>query len=131
MADEERTGGGRAGDPPELRRLRRRIDALDRRLVRLMNERAELAREVGRVKAADGRRAIRDPDREREVLLRVSMANAGPTPQADLLAVFRRLFAVARRLERSDRTRERRGAPFGGAPGGGAPGGGAPGAGDA
>lgn len=87
-----------------------------------MNERAELAREVGRVKAADGRRAIRDPDREREVLLRVSMANAGPTPQADLLAVFRRLFAVARRLERSDRTRERRGAPFGGAPGGGAPG---------
>ena len=116
MADGRRTGGGRAGDPPELRRLRRRIDALDRRIVRLLNERADLAREVGRVKAAVGRRAIRDSEREREVLLRVSLANDGPTPQADLLAVFRRLFAVARRLERSDRTRERRAAPFGGAP---------------
>ena len=106
----------RGREPAELRRLRKRIDVLDRRIVRLLNERAELAREVGRVKTATGRRAIRDPEREREVLLRVSMANDGPTPQADLLAVFKRLFAVARGLERRDRTRERRAAPFGGVP---------------
>ena len=82
-----------------------------------MNDRAELAREVGRVKVEAGRRAVRDPEREREVLLRVSMANDGPTPQADLLAIFRRLFSVARGLERRDRTRDRRAAPFGGVPG--------------
>ncbi|MEA2519371.1 MAG: hypothetical protein QOF49_1451 [Chloroflexota bacterium] len=64
------------------------------------------------MKAANGRRAVRDPEREREVLLRVSMANDGPTPQADLLAIFKRLFAVARGLERADRTRERRARPF-------------------
>ena len=62
----------------ELRRLRRRIDALDRRIVALLNERAELAREAGRAKAPAGRRAIRDAEREREVLLRVTMANDGP-----------------------------------------------------
>jgi chorismate mutase len=95
-------------ETPELRRLRRRIDALDRRIVRLLNERAELARDVGRAKAAGARRAVRDPEREREVLLRVSMANDGPTPQADLLAIFKRLFAVARTLERRDRQRRRR-----------------------
>ena len=111
---ERRRPGGRADEPPELRRLRRRIDALDRRIVRLMNDRAELARQVGQVKSEHGRRAIRDPEREREVLLRVSMANDGPTPQADLLAIFKRLFAVARRLERADRTRARRAEPFGG-----------------
>jgi chorismate mutase/prephenate dehydratase len=94
-----------AAESPELRRLRRRIDLLDRRIVRLLNERAELARTVGREKAASGRRAVRDPEREREVLLRVSMANAGPTPQADLLAIYRRLFAVARSLEQRDRRR--------------------------
>lgn len=115
MAERKRTGGP-VGETPELRRLRRRIDALDRRIVRLLNERAELARDVGRAKAAAGRRAIRDPEREREVLLRVSIANEGPTPQTDLLAVFKRLFAVARSLERRDRTRERRAAPFGGEP---------------
>ena len=105
-----------APEPAELRRLRKRIDAVDRRIVRLLNERAELARDVGHAKTSAGVRAIRDPQREREVLLRVSMANDGPTPQADLLAIFKRLFAIARSLERRDRTRERRAAPFGGVP---------------
>ena len=43
-------------ETPELRRLRHRIDALDRRIVGLLNERAELAREAGRAKTAAGRR---------------------------------------------------------------------------
>src|SRR5205085_12412523 len=86
------------GEPEtaDLQRLRRRIDALDRRIVRLLNDRAALAREVGAAKSSAGRRRVRDAEREREVLLRVSMANAGPMPQADLIAVYRRLFAVAR-----------------------------------
>ena len=90
-------------ETPELRRLRRRIDALDRRIVALLNERATLAREAGAAKAAAGRRAIRDAEREREVLLRVTMANEGPLPQADLLALYRRLFIATRTLEARDR----------------------------
>jgi chorismate mutase/prephenate dehydratase len=89
----------------ELRRLRQRINAIDRRIVGLLNERAELAREVGRAKASIGRRAIRDIEREREVLLRVTMANQGPMPQADLLALYRRLIAATRALEARDRER--------------------------
>jgi chorismate mutase/prephenate dehydratase len=96
-----------ADETPELRRLRRRIDALDRRIVALLNERAELGRDVGKAKMATGRRTIRDAEREREVLLRVTMANAGPMPQADLLAVYRRLMAVTRALETGDRKRAR------------------------
>jgi chorismate mutase/prephenate dehydratase len=95
----------REPETAELRRLRQRIDALDRRIVGLLNERAELAREVGRAKAALGRRAIRDGDREREVLLRVTMANQGPLGQADLLALYRRLMAATRALEAQDRDR--------------------------
>ena len=48
-------------ETPELRRLRRKIDALDRRLVALLNERAELAREAGRAKYAAGRRRSATP----------------------------------------------------------------------
>jgi chorismate mutase/prephenate dehydratase len=96
----------REAETTELRRLRQRIDALDRRIVAMLNERAELAREAGAAKAAIGRRAIRDQDREREVLLRVTMANQGPLPQADLLAVYRRLMAASRGLEASDRARD-------------------------
>jgi len=93
-------------ESPEMRRLRKKIDALDRRIVGLLNERADLGREVGRAKVVAGRRAITDRDREREVLLRVSMANAGPLPQADLLAMYRRLIAATKALEAQDRRRE-------------------------
>ncbi len=96
----------RRAETAELRRLRLRIDALDRKIVGLLNERAELAREVGLAKTAAGRRAIRDAEREREVLLRVTMANTGPLAQADLLALYRRLMAATRALEARDRARQ-------------------------
>jgi chorismate mutase/prephenate dehydratase len=98
----------RLPETPELRRLRQRIDALDRKIVSLLNERAELGREAGLAKAAIGRRAIRDGEREREVLLRVTMANQGPLPQADLLALYRRLMTATRALEARDRERAER-----------------------
>ncbi len=94
-------------ESPELRRLRRRIDTLDRKIVAVLNERAELAREAGRAKHATGRRAIRDAEREREVLLRVTISNEGPLPQADLLALYRRLMTATRALEARDRERTR------------------------
>jgi chorismate mutase len=103
---------GHAADPrgskaetAEMRRLRRRIDLLDRRIVALLNERTRLGLAVGEAKDAAGRRAVRDPDREREVLLRVATANEGPLPQAELLAIYRRLVAVTRRLEAAARRR--------------------------
>ena len=112
MADRGKGNGigvrGGRNETPELARLRKRIDALDRKIVGLINERAELGREVGREKMAAGRRAVRDAEREREVLLRVTMANTGPIPQADLLAIYRRLIAATRALETRDRAREPR-----------------------
>ena len=92
---------------PGLRQLRLRIDELDRRIVALLNERAELAREAGRVKAAAGRRRMADREREREVLLRVTMANEGPLPQAELISIYRRLITATRALEALDRERDR------------------------
>jgi chorismate mutase len=112
--------GRRAGETAELRRLRRRIDALDRKLVALLNERATLAREAGHAKTAAGRTAVRDAEREREVLLRVTIANEGPMPQADLLAMYRRLFVATRALEARERQRAGRDGtgPAGGSRGG-------------
>lgn len=97
----------------ELLRLRAEIDELDRRIVSLLNERAELVRAVGHEKSALGRHAIRDREREREVLLRVTIVNAGPMPQADLLAIYRRLIASARALEAAERQRLHRGEDHG------------------
>ena len=98
----------------QLARLRAEVDALDRRLVALLNERAELARSIGRLKAEAGE-PVRDTEREREVLLRVSMANLGPLPQADLLDLYRRLIDATRALEDRDRDHDGRSIPDGSA----------------
>ncbi len=82
----------------DLDTLRDRIDSLDREIVRLLNERAELGLEAGRVKARAGR-PISDQDREREVLVRVAMANNGPLPQDALLSLYRQLIETIKRLE--------------------------------
>jgi len=82
----------------ELDDLRERIDSLDREIVRLLNERARLGLEAGRIKVRSGR-PISDADREREVLVRIAMANNGPLPQDALLSLYRQLIETIRRLE--------------------------------
>ena len=104
-----------AGERTRLERLRREIDDLDRRIVGLLNERARKGRAIGEEKAALGWTAVRDPEREREVLLRVTIANEGPLPQEDLLAIYRRLIDATRALEDRDRERDHRTEP--GSPG--------------
>ena len=97
--------------PTRLEQLRREIDELDRRIVSLLNERARKGRDVGREKRALGWAAAHDPEREREVLLRVTIANDGPIPQEDLLAIYRRLIDATRGLEDRDLARDGDGRP--------------------
>jgi chorismate mutase/prephenate dehydratase len=112
MSDGERPNGAhkptsaeRDDAAADLSRVRDEIDVLDRQIVELLNQRAELGRSAGRAKALAGRRAVHDPEREREVLLRVAMANAGPLSQADLLSIYRRIVAATRGVEHRDRDR--------------------------
>jgi len=87
----------------ELRRIRRRIDALDRRIVALLSERAALGLTAGEAKLATGRRAVRDPERERAVLAQVAAANPGPLSDEEILALYRRVLSATRRLENEAR----------------------------
>jgi chorismate mutase/prephenate dehydratase len=87
----------------ELGRIRRRIDALDRRIVALLNERAALGLAAGEAKRAVGRRAIRDRERERAVLGQIAAENPGPLPDEELLAIYRRIVMATRRLESTSR----------------------------
>lgn len=80
--------------------LRERIDELDREIVRLLNERAQIGIEIGHAKAAAGLR-VYDPGREEEVLRRVADANTGPVADEELLGLYRQIIALTRRLEGS------------------------------
>jgi chorismate mutase len=79
--------------------LRRRIDALDEQLVRLLSDRAACALEVGREKQLAGL-DIYQPHREAEVLAHVQRINAGPLDDGAMRRLFERIIDEARRLER-------------------------------
>jgi chorismate mutase len=82
-----------------MRRLRENIDQVDSVLVKLLNQRAQWALEIGEVKkSAD--LPIYQPDREKAVLARVQQLNRGPLGQAAVQRLFERIIDESRRLER-------------------------------
>lgn len=83
--------------------LRGRIDEIDQEIVALLNERAQIALEIGQVKQQTGRRTVRDARRETEVLEHVTSASAGLFPEPELVALYRKLIAATRRVQHAQR----------------------------
>ena len=83
----------------DLQALRKSIDDLDKSIVELLNERAKVVVEVGKLKLADGT-PIYAPDREQEVLHRVIELNRGPLPHTTLRAIYRELMSGSFVLEK-------------------------------
>jgi chorismate mutase/prephenate dehydratase len=82
----------------DLSAHRNRIDAIDREVVRLLNERATAASAIGAAKAARGE-AVFAPGREQQVFERIAAANTGPLPDRALRAVWREVMSACRALE--------------------------------
>ncbi len=83
----------------ELGPIREKIDALDRRLVELLNERLALAAEIGRVKRNAGGQ-IYVAEREDAVLRKVTSQNNGPIRNEALRAIYREIMSAAIALEK-------------------------------
>jgi chorismate mutase / prephenate dehydratase len=81
-----------------LKQIRNQIDALDRRLVKLLSSRARLAQRIGRLK--EGGAAYR-PEREAQVLRGVLAGNPGPLPDAAVARLFTEIMSACRALEDS------------------------------
>jgi chorismate mutase/prephenate dehydratase len=82
-----------------LRHLRSHIDKLDLQILKLANERASVAAEVGKIKN-DHSAEIFSPAREEEVLQNVLEANRGPLDESTVRAIFRELMSGSRALQR-------------------------------
>jgi chorismate mutase/prephenate dehydratase len=82
-----------------LEELRKRIDELDNQLVKLLNERARVVVEIGKLKNKAGK-AVYAPDREKEVFAKIAKANKGPLPDKCLVAIWRELMSGSFVLER-------------------------------
>jgi chorismate mutase/prephenate dehydratase len=82
-----------------LEQLRKRIDEIDQQLVKLLNERAGVVIDIGKLKNKTGGQ-IYAPDREKKVFEKMVKANQGPLPDKCLIAIWRELMSGSFALER-------------------------------
>jgi len=83
---------------PDLDELRRAIDAVDSRLLELIQERVRLVLAVGEYKVRHGL-AIYDPERERRMLERLTALAQPPLEPDTIRRIFERLIDESRNLE--------------------------------
>lgn len=81
-----------------LAELRKKIDALDSRIIELLSARAELVHDVGRIKLKSGE-PYYAPDREEALLRSLVAANKGRLPESSIRAIYREILSAMRALE--------------------------------
>ena len=83
----------------DLGPIRKKIDALDTKLVELVNKRLALAAEIGKIKRKTGGE-IYVPEREDAVIRKVCGQNEGPIKNEALRAIYREIMSAAIALEK-------------------------------
>jgi chorismate mutase/prephenate dehydratase len=83
---------------PGIENIRREIRHKDGEIVKLLNERARLSLEVGRIKGREGI-GVYDPAQESRVLNKIAALNEGPLAGETLCLIYREILSSSRALQ--------------------------------
>jgi chorismate mutase len=83
----------------DLARCRVEIDAIDLRLLELLNERTRIVEQIGNVKQAL-HMGIYEPKREDQVFANVTGRNQGPLPNDAVMRIFERIIDEMRNVQK-------------------------------
>lgn len=83
----------------DLKRLRQAIDAIDSRILGLLNKRAKLILDVGKLKQKT-MKSVYVPEREKDVYDKLVAKNRGPLSNAALKSIYREVMSSALAMER-------------------------------
>jgi chorismate mutase len=86
------------GGKMKLEDWRKEIDSIDREIVRLVNRRAKIAREIGVLKAAAGLPVV-DETREDEILRNAAARSKGILKREAIIRIFRALIRESRNIQ--------------------------------
>lgn len=82
----------------EIEKLRKQIDAIDEEILSALNRRAKIVLKIGKIKR-DGRLRFYSPERERQVLERLTALNKGPFPNDALRTIYKEILSASLSLE--------------------------------
>ena len=82
-----------------LSQLRDAIDAIDGKLLGLLNERARFAQEIGLIKERNGR-PVYAPERAEQLMRRLAAASQGPLDALAIRAIYREIMSASLALEK-------------------------------
>ncbi|MDX8359258.1 MULTISPECIES: bifunctional 3-deoxy-7-phosphoheptulonate synthase/chorismate mutase [Bacillaceae] len=85
----------------QLDELRLKVEEINMQLLKLINERASLVQEIGKVKEAQGVNRF-DPVRERKMLDLINEQNDGPFETSTLQHIFKEIFKAGLELQKDD-----------------------------
>ena len=89
-----------------LEEWRKKIDAVDAQLVKLLNDRAHYAEEIGKIKLTLGLGAY-TPEREEEIMRNVTGVNGGPLSAQAVRRLFERIIDESRAVERTAMSKQK------------------------
>ncbi|NWL88993.1 MULTISPECIES: bifunctional 3-deoxy-7-phosphoheptulonate synthase/chorismate mutase [unclassified Paenibacillus] len=88
-----------------LEELRTKLDTVNKELLRLLNERAEVVQAIGEIKEKQGVPKF-DPVRERKMLDELTALNPGPFRDASIKHIFKEIFKASLNLQEEEHKRQ-------------------------
>ena len=82
----------------ELSALRGEIDTINQEILTLLNKRAKVVLEIGKLKKENSM-AVYDPAREKEIEKSLVEMNTGPMPDESVIKIFREIISACRSLQ--------------------------------
>ena len=82
----------------EITDWRKRIDEIDKKLLELLNQRAECALEIGKIKSKNNMN-VYDPEREESIISHIRNLNKGPLSDNAVQRLFECLIKESRQIE--------------------------------
>lgn len=88
----------------ELEKLRQQADELNLQILKLINERGNIVKEIGKAKEAQGVNRY-DPVRERTMLNQILEENDGPFENSTIQHIFKEIFKAGLELQEDDHSK--------------------------
>jgi chorismate mutase/prephenate dehydratase len=82
----------------ELEKLRKEIDEIDNEILILLNKRSNIVLEIAHIKRNENTKFY-SPERERQILERLTSLNKGPFPDETLKVIYREILSASLSLE--------------------------------